>query len=419
MRKPWAALSVLIVLPLAVLLAVAGLAWQAQPLVSGRTEVFPADVERVLDLLRRHDPRKQAPGVMRVVVAGEADLELLLNHGARRWLPTTAARVRLEPYTASIQLSVPAPRNPFGGWFNVDARLREDEGLPALDRLRVGRVPVPGWFGEAVIQHLARRVGLNADLQLLRDVVQEVSLAPGQVAVHYTWQADTSDRVLAALVPADEQDRLRTYTAHLAALTAQLDARGPVSLAELLAPMFTLAQQRSGLVGADPTAENRAATAVLAFYVVGRRMDAVVPGARRWPRPRWLQITLNARYDSPQHFMVSAVLATEGSSPLANAIGLYKELADARGGSGFSFNDMAANRAGTRFGQLALDDPARLQSALAAGVNERDFMPDVADLPEALQEVDFVRRFGAVGSPAYRQIVAEIEARIGSTPLLR
>ena len=33
-----------------------------------------------------------------------------------------------------------------------------------------------------------------------------------------------------------------------------------------------------------------------------------------------------------------------------DAIGVYKEVRDSRGGSGFSFNDMAANRAGTRFG---------------------------------------------------------------------
>jgi len=36
-------------------------------------------------------------------------------------------------------------------------------------------------------------------------------------------------------------------------------------------------------------------------------------------------------------------------TPLADAVGLWKELADARrGGSGFSFNDIAADRAGTR-----------------------------------------------------------------------
>ena len=41
----------------------------------------------------------------------------------------------------------------------------------------------------------------------------------------------------------------------------------------------------------------------------------------------------------------------ESTGALAQAIGLAKEVADARAGSGFSFNDMAANLAGTRFGE--------------------------------------------------------------------
>ena len=46
---------------------------------------------------------------------------------------------------------------------------------------------------------------------------------------------------------------------------------------------------------------------------------------------------------------------------LSDVIGLYKEIEDSRGGSGFSFNDIAADRAGTRFGEKAVasEDSAR------------------------------------------------------------
>ena len=43
----------------------------------------------------------------------------------------------------------------------------------------------------------------------------------------------------------------------------------------------------------------------------------------------------------------------------------------ARGGSGFSFNDLAADRAGTRFGDTAVSDAARLQARVARGVRPR------------------------------------------------
>jgi hypothetical protein len=87
--------------------------------------------------------------------------------------------------------------------------------------------------------------------------------------------------------------------------------------------------------------------------------------------------------------------------PLADAVGPWKELADARsGGSGFSFNDFAADRAGTRFGVLAVRDPARLQARLAAGLTDADLMPQVSDLPEYLPQSEFVARCVAMAARA-------------------
>jgi hypothetical protein len=140
-----------------------------------------------------------------------------------------------------------------------------------------------------------------------------------------------------------------------------------------------------------------------------------VPAADDWARPRWLHVTLHGRDDFPQHFVLSALIAAEGSSPLADAVGVYKETADARSGSGFSFNDIAADRAGTRFGERAVQEPARLQAALAGPLREFDLMPDVSDLPEFLPEAEFRQRFGGVGAPAYLRVLADIDARLVST----
>ena len=130
-------------------------------------------------------------------------------------------------------------------------------------------------------------------------------------------------------------------------------------------------------------------------------------------------VTLDGRDDFPKHFLISAAIAAEAGSPLADAIGLYKEVEDSRGGSGFSFNDIAADRAGTRFGELAVKAPRKLQAALAAGVRERDFMPNVSDLPEFMPEAEFKTRYGGIGAPAYQKMMADIEARIDATSLFR
>lgn len=123
------------------------------------------------------------------------------------------------------------------------------------------------------------------------------------------------------------------------------------------------------------------------------------------------------------HFLVSAVLAAEGGGRLADAIGIYKEVIDSRDGSGFSFNDIAADRAGTRFGQIAVQDPGRLRAAALqdadAALKEADFMPPVDGLPEFMPQAEFQARYGGIGAAPYRRMMAEIEQRVMSRPLLR
>jgi len=187
---------------------------------------------------------------------------------------------------------------------------------------------------------------------------------------------------------------------------------------ELMTPLFQLASERGG----DPVAENRAAIVVLAFYANGKGLAAIVPAARDWPRPRPRRVTLAGRADSTQHFTVSAALAANAGVPLSDAIGLYKEVDDSRGGSGFSFNDLAADRAGTRFGEAAVashEGALKLQRQASAGLRERDLMPAVNDLPELMAEAEFKRRFGGIGAPAYQRMMDDIERRIAGLPLYR
>ncbi len=253
--------------------------------------------------------------------------------------------------------------------------------------------------------------------KLATDVVKRVTLLDAQVRIFYEWRDDTPERLRAALVPRADQDRMKAYSDRLVEITAKAGSVQSISLTQLMSPMFALAKQRTAT--GDATKENRAAIVTLAFYSIGRGLSAIIPAAKDWPAPRALRVTLNGRDDFPQHFLVSAAIAAEAGSPLADAIGLYKEVEDSRGGSGFSFNDIAADRAGTRFGELAVKAPQKLQTTLAAGVHERDFMPDVSDLPEFMQEAEFKKRYGGVSAPAYSKMMANIEARVAARPLFR
>jgi hypothetical protein len=245
-----------------------------------------------------------------------------------------------------------------------------------------------------------------------------VEFAEGGARVTYQWHDEIGEAVRAALMPPDARERLRVYQQALTDATRAVP-RGRVSLATLLPPVFAVAAKRGA--SADPVVENRAAILVLTFYVDGRPLAQVMPEARSWPRASRRTVTLNGRSDLAKHFIISAALSANTGGPFADAVGIYKEVADSRGGTGFSFNDLAADRAGSRLGELA-EGPrsARvLQARLREPLTERVLMPETSDLPEFLPDPDFKRRFGGVGAPEYTRMVAEIEARIGALPLYR
>jgi hypothetical protein len=392
-------------------------ALQHEPAVPRPADIGPQDLARAAALLRAHDPRRVPPGRLSTMALSGRDLEVLFNHGLHRW-SGAAGRVELQRAAIDVTLSAPVPRNPFGRWLNVTARWVQAERLPRLDSLHVGRLRVPVRLGQWAGLKLIERADLRKEWQLTEEVVQRVRFTPQRLLLAYAWRDDSAQRVLETLLPADEQQRLLAHAERLSTLVAALAPADQAPLAQVLGPMFELARQRSA-AGGDAAAENRAAIVVLALFANERDIGSVLPGTRGWPRARRTRLLLAGRDDFPRHFLVSAALVVGASDTLAQSIGLNKELADARSGSGFSFNDMAANLAGARFGEMALQAPAELQARVAPGVSDDDLMPAWTDLPQFMPEAEFVRRYGGVGAPPYQAMMAEIERRVGALRLFR
>ena len=125
---------------------------------------------------------------------------------------------------------------------------------------------------------------------------------------------------------------------------------------------------------------------------------------------------LRGRADWPRHYALSAALAVLEHPVVSDAGGLMKEQVDALArGSGFSFGDLTADRAGVRFATAATGSEAAakaMQARLRSGFAVDDFFPTAADLPENLTVEQFRRDYGGVGSRRYRQMTEEIEARL-------
>lgn len=407
---------------LALPLAAGWLAWamvQEQPLVAGTRALQPSDIERAKQLLRRHDPRRAPPGALRSLVLAEQELALAASYLASLWR-RGEVDVRLLDGAAAVRASFPLPQNPLGRYLNIDLGLVEGADLPRVASLRIGEVRIPSFLAQWALTLALDKAQQREGLAAAADAIQEVRMRAGLVSVRYSWNPQALAGLKLALVPAEDQARWRAYQTLLAEQVAAAPGREAVPMERLLAALMRLAQERSA--AGDPQAENRAALIVLAFHVNGKGLGALVPSAAQWPRPAPRLVTLAGRKDFPQHFTISAALAATAGSPLADAVGLYKEVDDARGGSGFSFSDLAADRAGTRFGELAVQSPQaarRLQQRAAGVTAAAELMPEASDLPEFMPEAEFRRRFGGLGQPAYQRQVDEIERRVAVLAVLR
>lgn len=415
-------LRLLLLLLLAVPLMLAALALLAlddSPLVTSELAFTPAHIERAKRILARNDPRRMRPGVLRTVVISQEDLDLAANYLAGRFAHG-ATRIVLHEGAASVRATFALPANPVGRYVNLDVQFIETKKLPEVALVRIGRVRVPAFLCNWLVRSGLARLQASADYSAAADVIKQVSAAGGVLSVVFEWSDAVTGQLQAALVPAADQARWQVYQARLVELTERSVTGHFMTLDQLLVPLLQLAAQRAANGSAQD--ENRAALVVLAFYVNGKGLASLVPRARDWPRPVWRIVTLAGRTDFPQHFTISAALAATAGSPLSDAVGLYKEVDDSRRGSGFSFNDFAADRAGTRFGELAVAGQAgatKLYRELAQGLRETDLLPDVRDLPEFLTEAEFKRRFGGIGEPRYLEMLVEIERRLGALPLYR
>jgi hypothetical protein len=415
MRLVFRTACVLVLGLFALLLVLALLVLERQPRLSETAVLTPEHIDHAKRLLDANDPRRMPYGVLRQVVISQADLDIALNYAANRFA-RGGASIKLGQGSAHVQASVALPGWAMGRYLNVDAGLRQTTGLPEFDHLRLGALPVPASLANAIWHKVLKALQSSGDFGLAANVVKTLTARPGQLGVLYAWNGQAADQLKGALVPKDDQARMKAYQIHLAQFTNTPRANLEMPLSMLLQSLLSLASERGG----DSVAEHRAAMVVLAFYVNGKGLAHLVPQAQTWAPLRQYKVTLDGRHDFAQHFSISAALAATAGSPLADAVGLYKEVDDSRGGSGFSFNDIAADRAGTRFGDLVTTSAARkLQPMLTEGLKDSDLLPQVKDLPEFMQESEFKRRYGGIGGANYNAMMADIESRIAGLALYR
>jgi hypothetical protein len=421
----------LLVAPVVVGIAILAVS-EREPLVRESPVPTSEEKRRLYLLLRHKNPKQLAAGETRTLSLGSRDLDLLLAWG----LPVVlgdgraAARMNFEsPHAATMALSLRLPGSIRYLNLEAGARAAIDKGRLSLGdpRLRLGRLTVPRaplrWLCPivtALIQTERRARPVLAG-------VERLAIDSGRVTVTYA-RMELPPGLLASLIwgeRSNEEMRLavKSHVERLLQAAPGLPG-GERRLGAAVEVVFAWARERSAT--GSPVLENRAALLALGILLGHPRLEEfvgqVVEERDRRPAAPLARATLRGREDWTKHFFVSAALTVLSAQTPSDAIGLFKEELDAGGGSGFSFGDLMADRAGTTFALLATGDDAAaraIQERLAGGFRVDDFFPEAADLPENIQDAELQSRYGGVGGPLFRAYAAEVERRLWSCPAYR
>jgi hypothetical protein len=377
-------------------------------------------------MFRDHDPRKLESDESAELTLAESDLNQLASWGLSLLSGDHRARVELADQQVSLEATLKTPSIPLvTGYANLRSagslRVREGEFAFAPNRFELGRLRVPTWIlrisGPIVLDEQWQHGPAQPFLRSL----ESIDIGDRFATIAYGRLEVNKAMMRSALVDMGMlEDLEESSNAHVRQLIALAEGSPQLSFSECMRTAFSTAQQRS--MDGDAVRENRAAILALAYSLGHPRVRSLV-GELDQPSPlareRFNRVTLRDRRDWTQHFTISAALQVLGNTSASFDMGILKEELDADGGSGFSFGDLLADRAGTQFAVQVTQSDVRaraMQARIASGFREEDFIPPGADLPEGISAREFEDQFGGVGGPKYIELLNEIDQRIASLP---
>jgi len=369
------------------------------------------DIQRAKQLLHvAPEERNQ----LKTVSLDQKDLNIavsyLLNHFVENTTQIQIANDRL-----LVQIAIFVPKSLWGRYLDFSFSLRQVGDSILIKSLKVGEISIPDPAANILIPAIVHNSPLEQHWQLLSQYVKQVRINPQALEISYLGSIVDAAKQLAIQKHRDYPN-LHRYQQQINEIVSQHDPDWRLSLTDLLQPLFLSAYQQTS--ANDAIQENRAIIIAVGSYIYKHDLRRYLPLGLVYSKE--YPVFAYKRVDIPQHFIASALLAIVDSSFLGEQIGIDKELGDAHKGSGFSFIDLMADRAGTRFGQLAIASPQEareLQKIMSSIKDYSAIIPDMLDLPENMDEQTFKLRFDAIGSSAYNQIIQQIDARINDLPL--
>lgn len=354
---------------------------------------------------------------------------------AHRAIPRAAIDIRLSPNVAVLLASYQLPAH-FGEYFvNLKASLLPSTNGLELAKVTVGDIELSGETTLSLLSFVLDWYAGTGSTQKVLSSIQQVAINPMFIKVNMVIDPSLVNRADDNSLLAKLRDDLALFGDSKAVnfyyqtlVTKAQRIPRDASLADFTQVLFSHAQDPSTQ---HPTAsyveQNQAMLVALALYFGTNKFELFVANIEQLQDKEWYtryyhrqQVTLAGRNDLQKHFIYSIALQLLSDNQTSDALGEFKEFLDTnRGGSGFSFVDLLADRAGTRLANIATYSEAQAQhvQAMLATASEQALLPDSARFEEGLTEAGFSKKYQGVGSSAYESKVAELDKQLKTLPL--
>lgn len=352
-----------------------------------------------------------------------------------RGVPRLKGRVNVTPLGIIGAFTLNVPNNPLGEYINLTTTILPSSKGLVVDNISVGSIDISGHIAISLMEVILNKVivGDTFGTKLI-NAIDSVEVDNSTLIFAYHSIPGLRNAIVSTkgqvkevrddLALLGDPKIVKRYYERICKFHSKIDGLGQASVGYYLDTVFSFAEKRSYMSEA-PVEENRAALLALAIFLGSSNFDSVVGALDEDTlatcQPRNSQIVLANRNDLRLHFIFSSALKIISDSGVSFAIGEFKELLDSQqGGSGFSFADLAADRAGIRFAEMALDENGalRVQQMASELRQEKAFFPSIAGLPEGIPQQVFDQRGGIEGE-YYKQHLATINQRIDRLALYK
>ncbi|WP_440875341.1 hypothetical protein [Thalassotalea sp. PLHSN55] len=372
------------------------------------------------------------------IILTTQEINSLLSLGHRA-VPQIKANSALSTDVARLTVSIELPIT--GYYINASTLLYSSKNGIELGDTSLGSVSFSGNYLLKIFEFLLNFYGEGNLGTELFSTVSRVNISPSGLTLHYqlpdTALASSGNGLLSLMKLRDQwqifgkANQVQFYFKQLAEFAEQNKS---MTLIDYIAFVIEQAKLKSDaryltMVKTEhsPQAfaqqENSAALTALVLYFGDDKFEWLIGNisklsskARKNQQMLRAKVTLNDRVDLQKHFVYSMALQLFANVAASDAIGEFKELIDANvGGSGFSFADLLADRAGTRFALYATKSEQhaqKVQQHFSLFFTEQDLMPVHLGLPEGIRQQDFNRLYLNTGSAAYRNMVENIDQRL-------